>query len=153
MFELDKHKGNSGNIYQASRTPQVCNSQALEFVASGWTDSLNGGLINPEGGYSLDVRLPAVLIQDGAKFVGALLYTVMVNSQQDTYIWIDFTYVDVSYRQDSIFKAMLKELEYIATEEEAKYIELGTHRDNHVMQKACNKHEFFPESITLRKSL
>ena len=142
-------------VLNVNQIDQICNSNSFVFAAAGWQDLLEQGFAQKRGGYSFDSRAPAITVQDEfcKTTLAVLVYNIMLNSENNTFIWVEFIYVKKEARRCKIAKRMYQQLFEIADTEGAKYIEMGTQTDNTKMLKSAAHNGFVQSSITLRKDL
>ena len=131
----------------------LCNSPCFVFAAQGWADLVEKELVSKNGGYSLDSKCPAISISDfnSNEVLGVATYTEYVNTQNQTYIWVDFVYVKPEARRIGVLGALLEEIDDVAKNKEAKYIEFGTQANNDPMIKASMTYGYEVNSISMRK--
>lgn len=130
----------------------LCNSPYFVFAAQGWSELVNNKLVS-NGGYSLDSKCPGIALRYAKtnEIVGVATYTECMNTNSDTYFWVDFIYVAPAARELGVYKALMTEIENLATAKEALYVEFGTKSNNHPMQAASKRIGYKPNSVSFRK--
>jgi hypothetical protein len=141
--------GDTINIYTV---PNICGSDSLVTAAEGWTELVSQGLTSKEGGYKLDVNVPALICKNSVgETVGILTYSTCVSTEGGDYFWVEFVYVKPAYRNNKLLNNMFIQLEVLASSRNIKYIEMGTNYENLTMRKAAVQIGFVAESVDFRK--